>query len=258
MKTSLLTTIAVITAFIASPAFSEILFDIDFSEPLHTNGQPITIDSSINTPSSQFFGSTEMIVGYAGLADNWAIFNQSDCSQYDQVWLTLPYGLNEVYFEADIYPQNLNLSDNNFAIFTDSSDYASRTISFHGLGNLNVNNSGSIVIGNFSDDKLYHLKLHASATYDIFTVEVNGAELYSSTLGSSDITAFRLSMGPWTAAATDCTSPVAAVSNIVVYEIPEDLLSAESQSGSSSITLLYLFVFLEIFRFVSKNRSYIV
>lgn len=267
MKASLLTTAAIATTLISSPALSAILFDVDFSEPLHTDGQPITIDSSINTPSSQTFGSTDMIVGYAGLAGNWAIFNQSGCTPYDQVGFDLPPGLTEVYFEADIYPQNLSPSDNTFSIFTDSTGYGARSTSFHGLGSLQVFNWGSTNLGSFSNDQLYHLKIHASATYDSFTVEFNGAELYTSTLGSTDITSFRLSMSPWTGGATNCTSPVAAVSNILIYEAPADLLPTptpepaptpapepeETQIGSFSIMLLFLFAFLGISKFVFRK-----
>jgi hypothetical protein len=264
MRTGLLTTIAVLTALISSPALSAILYDVNFSEPLNTDGQAITIDSSINTPSSQLSGSTNMSVGYAGLAGNWAIFNQSSCSPYDQVMFDLPPGLTEVYFEADVYPQSLSLSDNSFSIYTDSSNYGARTTSFHGLGNLNVFNYGSADLGSFSNDQLYHLKIHADATFDLFTVEVDGAELYTSTLGSSDITSFRLSMAPWIGVAVDCVSPVAAVSNILVYETPDDLLPAppvpesttgEVQAGSFSIPILILFIIFGITMFLSKSRS---
>jgi hypothetical protein len=132
MKASLLTATALVTALIASPVFSKILFDIDFADPLHSDGQSITIDSSINTPSIQTFGSTEMIAGYAGLEGNWAIFNQPDCFPLDQIILELPPGLKEVHFEADVYPRNLGSSDNVFSIMTDSSGYSARSTSFHG------------------------------------------------------------------------------------------------------------------------------
>jgi len=262
MKTNLFTVVALIMLLNSSPAFSKILFDIDFSSPLHTDGQPITIDDSINTPSNQNFGSTEMIVEYDGLDGNWSIFNQNDCWPYDQISLELPDGLTEVYFEADVYTQNLVASENSFNIHTDSKGYGARSLDFHGAAGLYVFNFGTTDLTNFNDGQLYHLKIHADATYDIFTVEVNGSELYSSTLGSNDITSFRLTIGPWTGIGTECSRAIAAVSNILIYETAEDLLSepelepeieleneiTNTKGGSLSITLLFLLAFMGMIR----------
>lgn len=201
-----------------------ILYDVDFATPLHTVGAPVTIDSSFRTPSDQTFGSTEVVSGYAGLPGNWAVFNQSVCGVYDQLQFDMPDGLKSAYFEAEIYTENLNPSHNNFSVSTDSIGYGARSFSLLGLGYMNVFNFGELSLGSYNDQQPLHLKIHADAHYDIFTVEINGSELYASTLGSNDISSFRLTMNASAGKGQECSQAKAAVSNIRIYESPEAVL----------------------------------
>lgn len=244
--------LAAISILFTSSAFSAVLYDINFAEPLNTNGSAITIDSSINTPSEQTSGTTEMIVGYAGISGNWAVFKQSDCATYDQVKLVLPTGQKQIYLEADIFSTNLSSSDNAFSLYIDSTGYGARNLYFHGNGSIRVFNSGGNPLGSFNDNQQYHVKIFADAINDKFIIDIDNAEVYSSTLGSSDITSFRLSISPWTASATNCTNAAAAISNIKVYESPTDLLPPPAppkpKAGSTTWVLLTILGYLSLLR----------
>lgn len=242
MKKIMLTSLLLSVLPLCSQA--DILYTVDFSAPLHINGQAITIDNSIYTPSLQTIGSTEVVSAYNGLDGDWGIFQQSSCSSYDQVRFDFPADQKEIYLELDLYTQGLKNSDNNFSIYVDSSGYGARNLSFHGSAGMRIFNFGSAGLGSYNDQSLYHIKAHANADADTFIITIDDAEVYSSTLGSTEITSIRLSLSPWTAQPSNCVTAVAAVSNIVIYEDLEDILpepiAAPPKAGQTELSILSL------------------
>ncbi len=216
---------------------AEILYDISLPSENYAEGQVLLATSGNDTPSRIIFGSQEVRHNYAGLNGNSVLFNTPTCSQYDQIGFDLPDNQSEVYFEADIYTENMSGSDNAFSIFADGG--TSRSISFHGLGMFRLFHSGvaSTSMFNYSDNTEYNIKVYANGITDSFTITVNGVEEYSGILGADALTGFRLSLAPWTGAASVCGNSNIAVRNIRIYESPEDLLEDPTETFDLALSL---------------------
>ncbi|MES2820245.1 MAG: hypothetical protein V4812_14805 [Pseudomonadota bacterium] len=207
-----------------SMAEAAVLFDVDFASPLNTSGQPITIDASNKTPTAIHFGSPVMQSNYAGLPGNWAIFNTPSCGPYEQIRFNLPANTKKAYLSYDIYSESLNNSDNNFSVHIDSTDYGARSLDFHGsLNQMYVFNFGSSFLGSFVDLQKYHIDIVADAAANSLTVSVDGVQKHARAFGSTDIKSIRMNLSPWTGAASICNRTNVAISNIKIYENPEDL-----------------------------------
>lgn len=211
----------------SSLAHSAVLYDVKFPSPPHVDGQPILIDGTPQTPSRQRMGSVQMISNYAGQPGNWGVFNQPSCgAAYDQIEFVLPAEQQRVYLSYDLITSGLNNSDSLFSVHLDSKDYGARSLSFHGGGNdISLFNVGgkSSKFGYFTDQQLYQVTIHGDAAKNLLTITINGAQVHSSTLGSTTLTGVRMTISPWTGAADQCAQTAAAVSNIKIYEDPADL-----------------------------------
>jgi hypothetical protein len=240
----------ILTALLFASSISQaaVLYDIDFSAPLNSAGQPITIDSSINTPSGVTFGSIEMQEAFAGADANWAVFNTS-CDSSEQLFLDLPANSQSIYLSLSIYAKDLVDSDNSFRIHVDSEAYGARSISMHaGLDLWRFFNEGfSTSLGEINDDTVYQLSIHADSNSNTYSATLNGSEVLSTSFGSdSYITKIRIGLSQWTGTPSNCANSNIGITNIKVYESPEDLLPPvveEVETGSNS-PLLLSFLFL--------------
>ncbi len=232
-KTLLLTSLLTL-----APAVSaDILYDVSLPPESFTDGQTLLATSSNDTPSRIVFGSQEVRYLYSGLDGNSIVFNTPVCSQYDQIAFDLPDNQSEVYFEADFYTENMSGSDNAFSIFADGG--TARSISFHGLGMFRLFHSGvaSQSLFNYSDNTEYKVKIYANGQTDSFKISVNDFEYYSGVLGADGLSGFRLSLAPWTGAASVCDNTNVAVRNIKIYESPEDLLEEPTETFELDFSL---------------------
>ncbi|QDQ25085.1 hypothetical protein FNU76_01240 [Chitinimonas arctica] len=211
---------------VATLAQAQLLFDVKFSSPPNTHGQPIVVDGSARTPSRITMGAPDMLSNFAGLPGNWGVFNTPQCNLYDQIQFNLPAGIKSLYIDYDIYTQQLNNSENAFSLYLDSSDYGARSMTFHGkLNTISLFNKGGRYsnFGSFSDLRKYAVSIYASTTADILKINIDGSTVHDGPLGSSDLNGIRMSLSPATGAATVCNKSNIAVSNIKVYETPADL-----------------------------------
>lgn len=103
----------------------------------------------------------------------------------------------------------------------DSTGYGARAIRLHGGGNdMSLFNSGSFPLGTFVDQQTYRMSIVADALDNSLTISVDGFQKYSGPLGSTDLKSIRMSLSPWTGAASICDRSNVAVSNIKV-ETPD-------------------------------------
>lgn len=215
---------------------ADLLYDLSFPESLFQEGGILYVDGSIQTPSSINMGTQEVRHNYAGLEGSWAIFNTPVCGQYDQIHFDLG-SRNEIYLEASVHTSQLNGSDNNFGIHLDSTGYSARSLGFHGLGSIRLFNYGSNNLVSFADNTTYHIQMYANASADLLTINIDGVEQYSGPLGSTDITKVRMSLSPWTGNAQNCAGSDVALSDIKIYESPDDLSGDTGSTIGTAINL---------------------
>ena len=190
---------------LASLANAALLYDVQFASPPNISGQKITIDPSIQTPSAIVFGEPVMHSNFAGQPGNWAVFNTPTCGVYEQIRFDLPGDTKKISLSYDIHTQYLNSSDNNFAVLIDSTGYSGRSINFHGGNNrMYLFNSGSFFFDTFVDQRTYRMDIAADALDNSLTISVDGFQKYSGPLGSTDLKSIRMSLSPWTGAASIC------------------------------------------------------
>ena len=223
--------VAVISVIsMSSISNADVLYDVNFSSNIFSNGQVVFADGEINTPSAISSGTQQVIYDFAGLPGNWAVFNTPACglSNADEMRFDFGGSREEIFFEADIYPENLGGSDNLFSIRIDSSTYIGLALNFHTLSNeIYLFNKAHFNVGNFQNDHTYNVKIYANGLSNFISISVNDVDHYSGPLGSSDLTAIRLSLHNWTGRATNCSITNIAASNIKIYENEGDLVNVQ-------------------------------
>nr|WP_298145724.1 hypothetical protein [uncultured Pseudomonas sp.] len=206
---------------LASLANATLLYDVPFASPPNISGEKVAIDASSQTPSAIVFGEPVMQSNFAGLPGNWAVFNTPTCGAYEQIRFDLPGDTKKITLSYDIDTQYLNNSDNNFAVLIDSTGYSGRSINLHGGNNrMYLFNSGSFFFDTFVDQRTYRMDIVADVLDNSLTISVDGFQKYSGPLGSTDLKSIRMSLSPWTGAASICDRSNVAVSNIKV-ETPD-------------------------------------
>lgn len=182
--------------FVSGNFFTEgkVYYDIDFSSPEHTVGQPPAVGTSITTLSKIVFGEPLVVDSMDNLQDQPLEFNTLGNNApfyYDQIMLDMNDGNDLYYVSFKIETQNLLSSTNQFTVFFDTPNV--RSIRFSGNGICNIFENTPV---SFQDNELLHFEALFDISQKHAIVHINGIQHYNGSLGSvSYLRTIRFSLG---------------------------------------------------------------
>ena len=156
--------------------YATIYYDIDFSSPEHTVGQPPSTGPSITTPSKIVFGQPVVSESLGALENQPLVFNchgNSPQFYYDQIKLDMDYGTGFYYTSFDVLTQNLIGSRNRFTILFDTPTV--QNITFQNNGKVNLFWRKEI---NYLDNEPLHFEISMNIAKKQTRIVVNGNKVY--------------------------------------------------------------------------------
>lgn len=207
----------------AVAAAQTVLYDIDFSSPIHADGSPPAVGDGPApraTVSRIAYGSPTVVAGYGELAGQPCLFDSGD-GVGDQVALDLA-GLPP----ADFYQLSARLvigtiaSSGSFSIHFDAPSV--RTISFNAAGEVRVQvpNATSTVVATYDVGAAIDLRVDVDLAGDGWRIYLDGRAVHSGTFsGAVAIEEVRLS----TNVAGNPPLVTAAVDDLVIAIAPQPL-----------------------------------
>ncbi len=76
-------------------------------------------------------------------------------------------------------------------------------------------------LAGFSNDHVYHVEVAVDVTADVWTLTIDGTQVFSNPYHASELQDVRFSMAPWYFGSADEPQAYAAIDNVVVRAVPE-------------------------------------
>ena len=145
---------------------------------------------------------------------------------FDQIALPISVAGSQYNIQFDVLTHQLLDSQYAFSVILDTTDVGVRNTSFHGgLDAIDVYQPSPYTdapVGGFLDDQVYHVSMLVDFQANLWSLAVDGTQLYSNHVNASGLTGLRFSMNPWTGLnPTDAPGTYAAIDNVVVTVVPE-------------------------------------
>jgi len=201
--------------FISIAAFSVVggslsateLYDLDFTPNEVGTYQTVFGNPSVQSSVGPF---TDALIFHA-------------VTGYDQIELPIGTGGPSYDIQYDVLVHGLLNSQYAFSTFLDTA-YAT-DVSFHGGQNsVEVFQSSPYTLENladFSNDQVYHFDISVDLQANLWSVAIDGTQIFANPINASSLEDIRFSMAPWTAGAIDAPGTYAALDNVVVSVVPE-------------------------------------
>lgn len=195
INTQIYLSIAFLLFFVSSVFAAEhIYYDIDFSAPEHTAGQPPVVGTSTSTISQIRFGQPLVCDSFGHLQNQPLIFNTTGNPgdlYYDQIQLYLDSGTGFYYVSFDLEIQNLKGTTNHFVVLFDTPNV--QNITFQSNGNCNIFGKAYFP---YEENELMHFEIFMSIAEKRTTVYVNGVRRYNGVFNpTSTLDSMRFSLG---------------------------------------------------------------
>jgi hypothetical protein len=174
---------------------TELLFDVDFSDPFHLLHQPPATGTAINRVSKVVFGSPEVVPEFGPLQDRPLVFRGR--TGYDQIQFEITPGWSKYRIEYDLVTSNLQNSHFAFTVNVDTPQV--RNFNLHGGLNKAYRFPGT------SEDTLHQLwedgkksryVIEVDISLNTWSVWQDGVHLTTGPLNASEVRAVRFGLSP--------------------------------------------------------------
>ncbi|HEY5296628.1 MAG TPA: PEP-CTERM sorting domain-containing protein [Verrucomicrobiae bacterium] len=160
---------------------------------------------------------------------------------YDQI--ELPIGVTGPSYDIqfDVLVHNLLNSQYAFSMYLDTAFATS--VDFHGGQNsIDVFQSSPYTTENLADfenDQSYHFDISVNLQANLWSVAIDGTQLFSNPVNASSLDDIRFSMAPWYFGAADAPTVYAGLDNVLVSVVPEpSIYSLLIMAGAAGLFLL--------------------
>lgn len=184
------------------------LYNLDFTPPEIGTYQTVFGDPSVQSPVRPF---ADALIFHA-------------VTGYDQIELAIHTAGPRYDIQYDVLVHDLLNSQYAFSIFLDTPEV--RTVSFHGgLNSIEVFQASPYTIANladFADDQVYHFDISVDLEANLWSVAIDGTQMFANPINASSLQSIRFSMAPriWFGA-IDAPGTYAALDNVLVSVVPE-------------------------------------
>jgi|ERR1039458_6030055 hypothetical protein len=138
--------------------------------------------------------------------------------------IELPIGIAGSYYDIqyDVLAHDLLNSQYVFTMFLGMTP---TSVSLHGGQNsIEVFQSSPYTLDNladFSNDQVYHFDISVDLNANLWSVTIDGTQMFSNPINASSLEDIYFSMVPWITGAIDAPGTYAALDNVVVSVVPE-------------------------------------
>lgn len=142
---------------------------------------------------------------------------------FDQIELPIQVTGPSYDIQYDVLVHGMLNSQYAFSTFLDT--YYATDVGFHGGRNsIEVFQSSPYTLDDlagFSNDQVYHFDISVDLEANLWSLAVDGTQVFANPVNASSLEDIRFSMAPWIAGAVDAPDVYAALDNVVVSVVPE-------------------------------------
>jgi hypothetical protein len=233
----------------------DVLYDVDFSGPVHVLHQPPATGTAINRVSKVVFGSPEVVPEFGPLKDRPLLFRGR--AGYDQIRFEITPGWSKYRIEYDLVTSNLQNSRYSFGVSVDTPQV--RNFDLHGGINKAYRFPGimpDMLHQLWVDGKKSHYVIEVDIGLNTWNIWQDGIHLTTGPLNATEVKSVRFSLAQAYGGTPENLSVVAALDNVKIT--PFDRLSEAPPRGPmkpGSEALLYDVDFEEPFHQLHQPPS---
>lgn len=163
---------------VEAEADPSLLFDVDFSQPLHTAGQPPVIDSSTSTLSQIFMGEPMVEASFGPLVSQPLVFDSVHGGDiYEQVWFVTSSSADNITVTFDLATESYIGSTSDVRVFLDLPTAFRIDLTANGsISAVDVVTGISTPLGTFTDGELLQFRVDVDFPNGVMLISFNDSD----------------------------------------------------------------------------------